>query len=386
MSQDPNPTAAADSDSFGGLELVLPLIARWKLLVLGPLLAGLLALGTTYLMPKIYTSRTVFLPPQQQQSAAAAAIAQLGPLSGLAGAAAGIKSPAEQYVSLLQSNAVADRLIDRFDLIKVYRVDFRFQAREELAARVRIQLGKKDGLITIEVEDDVPERAAEIANRHVEELRQLTSQLSLTEAQQRRAFFEVQLAQTKERLTRAQQALQASGFSEGALKTDSRAAAEGYAQLRAEIASSEVRLQTLRGSLAETTSEVQQAASTLRALRSQLTRLESSKDFSGAPDYVGKFREFKYQEALFDMFARQFELARLDESREGALIQVVDEARPAEWKSRPKRAIIAASTAMAAFLLIVVAVLVRHHWARAMRGPGGKEHMASVRAAVSGRL
>jgi uncharacterized protein involved in exopolysaccharide biosynthesis len=155
------------------LDMALPLLQHWKLLVVAPLLAGVVALGGTYLVRPTFTSRTVFLPPQQQQSAAASALASLGALSGLAGAAAGIKSPAEQYVALLQSATVADRLIDEFKLMQIWKTKFRFQAREALAGIARVSLGKKDGLITVEVDDVDPLRAADIANRHVDELRPL---------------------------------------------------------------------------------------------------------------------------------------------------------------------------------------------------------------------
>ena len=374
-----------DDDGIDLLDLALPLAEHWKLLVLGPVVAGMLALGITFMIPKTYTSRTVFLPPQQQQSAAASAIAQLGALSGLAGAAAGIKSPADQYVALLQSTTVADRLIDEFKLMQVYDEEFRFKAREELAKNVRVSLGKKDGLISIEVDDEDPQRAADMANRHVDELRRLTSQLALTEAQQRRVFFEAQLTQTRDRLTQAQQALQASGFSQGALKADAKAAAEGYARLRAEATAAEVRLQTLRRNLADNTPEVQQAQSTLGALRAQLGKLEESTDLSGAPDYVSKFREFKYQETLFELFARQYELARLDESREGALIQVVDVAKPAEWKSKPKRALIAGATALMSLLTLCVFVIVRHAWHQAATRPETASKIAGLRAALGRR-
>lgn len=374
-----------DDEGIDLLDLALPLAEHWKLLVLGPVVAGLLALGITFLIPKTYTSRTVFLPPQQQQSAAASAIAQLGALSGLVGSAAGLKSPADQYVALLQSTTVADRLIDEFKLMQVYDEEFRFKAREELAKNVRVSLGKKDGLISIEVDDKDPQRAADIANRHLDELRRLTSQLALTEAQQRRVFFEAQLTQTRDRLTQAQQALQASGFSQGALKADAKAAAEGYARLRAEATAAEVRLQTLRRNLADNTPEVQQAQSTLGALRAQLGKLEESTDLSTGPDYVSKFREFKYQETLFDLFARQYELARLDESREGALIQVVDVAKPAEWKSKPKRALIAVATAMTALLILCVFAIVRHAWHLAATRPETASKIAGLRAALGRR-
>jgi uncharacterized protein involved in exopolysaccharide biosynthesis len=376
------PAEHEDDEGLSLLDLALPLAQHWKLLLIGPLLAGLVALGITYLMKPIYTSRTVFLPPQQQQSAAAAAVAQLGALSGLVGGAAGLKSPADQYVALLQSTTIADRLVDEFKLMQVHDSKYRFEARKALAKSSRISLGKKDGLITVEVEDTDAPRAAAIANRYVDELRRLTSQLSLTEAQQRRTFFEEQLKKTRDELTTAQNALQASGFSAGALKAEPRAAAEGYAKLRAEATAAEVRLQTLRLNLAENTPEVQQALATLAALRRQLARTEAPIDINGGPDYVGKFREFKYHETLFDLFSRQYELARLDESREAALIQVVDAAVPAEQRSRPQRRQVVATVGGVTLLLLCAGAVLRHFWRRAAAAPRTATKVAGLRTAL----
>jgi uncharacterized protein involved in exopolysaccharide biosynthesis len=376
------PDTYADDAGVDLLDMLLVLVQHWKLLLLVPIGAGLVALGIAFLLPHTYLSKTVFVPPQQQQSAATAALSQLGALSGLAGAAGGLKSPADQYVALLQSTTVSDRIVDQFDLMKVYDVEFRDRARQELSDNVRIVLGKKDGLVTIEVEDRSPQRAADIANRYVEELRALTSRLALTEAQQRRLLFEGQLKQTRDRLTAAQQSLQASGFSQGALRADARASAEGYARLRAEATAAEVRLQALRRSLADSTPEVQQALSVLGTLRSQLGKLEESNNLDGGPDYVSKFREFKYQETLFDLLARQYEMARVDEAREGALIQVVDEAKPAERKHRPKRALIAVAAVLATFILVAGFVLVRQAWRNAARRPETAAKIADLRSAL----
>lgn len=364
------------------LDLALPLAQHLKLLIAGPLLVGLAALGASFLVKPEFTARTMFLPPQQQQSAASATLSQLGALAGLAGAAANIKSPADQYVALMQSTTVADRLIDQFDLMKVYDQEYRYKARKELAGNVRIGLGKKDGLITIEVDDVDPQRAAALANAHVEELRLLTSRLALTEAQQRRVFFESQLQQTRDRLTQAQQVLEASGFNQGALKAEPKAAAEGYARLKAELTAAEVRLQTLRRNLADITPEVQQQQSLVGALRSQLSSLERSSDLGGGSEYVSKYREFKYQETLFELFSRQYELARLDESREGALIQVVDTAQPPERKSKPQRALIAVAATLISLLLLSGFVITRHFWRQSAARPDTADKLSRLRSAL----
>jgi len=372
---------ADEEDSVSLLELAVPLAERWKLLVIGPIAAGLVAFGITALIPATYTARTTFLPPQQQQSAASSLLSSLGSLAGLAGGAANLRTPADQYVALMQSATVSDRIVDQFKLMEVYDAKYRIDARKELASNVHVTVGKKDGLITVEVDDKSPQRAADMANRLVDELRRMTDTIAVSEAQQRRKFFELQLHQTKDKLVQAQQALQASGFTQGALKAEPRSAAEGYARLKAEVTAAEVRLQTLRGSLSDSASEVQQQQIALAALRTQLLRLERTADPQGGPDYVSKYREFKYQETLFDLFAKQYELARVDESREGALVQVVDTATSPEKKSKPKRAIVALVTALLAGVTLALFFLARHTWRRAATDPANAGDIERLRTA-----
>jgi uncharacterized protein involved in exopolysaccharide biosynthesis len=374
-----------DEDSVSLLELAVPLAERWKLLTLGPIAAGLLAYGIAFLIPPTYTATTTFLPPQQQQGAANSLLSSLGSLAGLAGGAANLRTPADQYVALMQSATVSDRIVDQFKLMEVYEAKYRVDARKALTNNVHFNVGKKDGLITIEVDDKSPQRAADMANRFVDELRRMTDTIAVSEAQQRRKFFEQQLRQTQEKLVQAQQALQASGFTQGALKAEPKSAAEGYARLKAEVTAAEVRLQTLRGTLSDAAPEVQQQQSALAALRGQLARLEQTADARGGPDYVSKYREFKYQETLFDLFAKQYELARVDESREGALIQVVDAASPPEKKSKPKRAVIALAATLLSGVALAGFVLMRRSWRAAAQDPVNASRMARLRQALGGR-
>lgn len=342
-----------DDDGVTAFDVALVAAEKARLLILVPLMAGLVALGVSFLVPKTYTARTTFLPPQQQQSTAVAALASLGALAGLASGSGAFKSPADQFVSLLTSTTLRDRLIEQYDLTTVYDVRFRFEAREALNENVRVSLGRKDGLISIEVDDEDPQRAANMANSHVEELRRLTDQLAVTDAQQRRLFFAQQLQRSKERLTAAQLALRASGFDPGALKAEPRAAAEQYARMKAELAAAEIRAQSMRSFLADGAPELERQLSVVSGLRRELTKLEQAAVPQEGPDYISRYRDFKYEESLFELFARQYELARIDESREGALVQVVDPALVPEWKSKPKRAVVALVTVMLVGMLLL---------------------------------
>lgn len=349
------PSPLKDGQSGASLqELLLVLLTRWRLLSTALILGGLVGFGIATALPKWYRATTVILPPQQQQSSAAAAVAQLGALAGLAGNIGNIKSPADQYVALMQSVTVSNRLIDRFKLLEVYGVEFHVDARRVLASKVRILTGKKDGLLTVSVEDNEPARAADIANAYVDSLRELTTRLAVTEAQQRRAFFEEQMKSAQQRLLQAQIALDKVGVGRGVLKAEPKSAAESYARLRAESMAAEVRLQSLRLSRTDSSPEVQQQLAALAALREQIRRAESQDDNSSGSEYVTKYRAYKYEEALFDIFAKQYELARVDESREGALIQVVDKATTPERKAGPRRAAITAAVGLG-FLLIAAA-------------------------------
>lgn len=360
-------TSLADTeDDISLLDLLQTIVDNLKLLVLGPLVAGLLALGISFAVPPTYTANVKFLPPQQQQSAAASMLASLGGLGGLAGAAAGLKNPADQYIAFLKSVRVQDALIARFRLQDRYETKFKTDTRTLLAGNARTTSGK-DGIISIEVDDTDPQFAADLANAHVEELQKLLAQMAVTEAQQRRAFFEKQLGLVKDKMLAAELALRATGINGNVLKSNPTSAVAVVAALKAQVTAQEVKLGAMRGYLAETAPDFKQALTELANLRSQVRKQEQDEPASGRSgtngigdnDYVAKYREFKYQETLFELFAKQFEIAKIDESREGAVIQVLDAAQPPERKSKPKKALIAVISALAAGFVLLLFVFVR---------------------------
>lgn len=313
---------------------------------------ALTAYGICFLVPPTFTGRTTFITPQPQQNQAASALASLGALSGFMGGSLGNRTSADQYVALMLSDTVTGRLVERFKLQELYDTKFPSDARKSLISRSRIVPGKKDGMISVEVDDRTPERAAELANAYVEELRKLTNGLALSEAQQRRVFFEAQLKQARQDLTTAQLRLQKTGFNAAALKAAPQAEADAFAKTRAEAAAAEVRLSMLKRRLTSQAPEVQSQESALAALRAQLASQERAGTDNSGQDYVSALREFKYQELLMEIYARQFETARMDEAREGALIQVVDRATPPDRRSKPQRMLVAAATFVVALILI----------------------------------
>jgi len=373
ISKDPSADQPAD-DEISLLDLLI-VLAKHKHLVLGvPLAAGILAAIISLLMPNIYTGTTRILPPQQSVSAASALLNQLGGalggFGGLAGGALGVRNPNDLYVGMLKSRTVADNLISRFDLSKVYNEDRLSDVRRRLENESKITSGR-DGIITIEVDDKDPKRAAELANAYVEELMNLTKVLAVTEASQRRLFFEHQLVQAKDNLIAAEvaarQGLQKGGLAQ--VDAQGRSMIAVTARLRAEISAKEVQLGAMRTFAAEGNPELQRTQQELEALRRELGRIEGSSPSAGAGkvdasgssglDNLGRLRDVKYYEFLYELLAKQYELAKIDEAKDATIVQVMDKAVEPDRKSKPKRALIVVLFTIVGLLAALLGVLVR---------------------------
>ena len=353
------------------------------------LAAAVVALVVALLLPSIYTARTTFLAPgSQQQSGSAAALAALGSLGGL-GSSLVPKSPDELYVALLKSDTVQRALAQRFELETRYDVKGYEALRKELPNRIRVASDKKSGLITVEVDDKDPQFAADLANAHDIEVTKLLGRLAVSEAQLRRVFFEKQLNETKENLVKAEQTLQAVQEKSGVIVLDKQAEAliGGAAQIRAQITEREVQLKVLRTSATEQNPVVQRLNSELGALRGELARMESTNGGAAGSavdmpvgripqasvDYVRARRELKLQETLLESMLRQFEIAKLDEAKEGPALQQVDVALPADHKSKPSRALIVLGSALAAFVLMSAWVVARRYTGQARAADPGSD-------------
>jgi tyrosine-protein kinase Etk/Wzc len=346
---------ASDDDEISLWDILIAL-GEEKKWIFGSAAVGLvIALAIAFISPLKYTAKTVLMPPQQAQSSAASALASLGSLAGLAGGAVGIKSQDELYMALLKSERLQNSLVQKFSLVERYESKLTIDARKSLDENVKVMADKKSGLITLEVTDIDPQFAAKLANTYVDELGKVLGGLAVSEAQQRRKFFEQQVAQIKDQLAKNEvtfrQAQSKSGMqvTQALAETGVRASVE----LRQQIATREVQLQSLRTTYAtDKNPDVIRLSSEVAALRGQLAKTEkggmsadanSSSDGKGGKDAVGQeavraYRDVKVQEAMLDVMIRQYELARVDESREGPLLQQVDVASVPERKSGPKRA------------------------------------------------
>jgi len=326
--------------------------------------AAIVSLVISLFLTPIYRAETKILPPQQQSSGIAAQLLnQLGGFAGLASSTVGIKNQNEMYIGFLLSRTVYDKIIDRFGLMKVYKTQYKEDARRKLDKMITATSGK-DSLIDITAEDPNPQRAADMANALVEELIAVSKGLAVTEAAQRRLFFEEQLNDVKTALEKAEEEMR--GFQEktGALKIDDQARAiiQGIGNLRAQIAAKEVEYKVAQTYTTPQNPDLQRIEAELRGMRGELNKLEQKGEKGYDPlmptrrmpsvgmEYLRRLRDLKYSETLYELLAKQMELAKLDEARDATVIQVIDKAVKPERKAKPRRAIIVVVSTLTGFL------------------------------------
>jgi tyrosine-protein kinase Etk/Wzc len=382
------------------LDVLVPLLERKRFIVRFVLGAALLATVVALLLPVRYEAKTVLLPPAQNSSTSSALLGQLGglgslgSLASLAGGGLAIKNPADMYVSFLTSRTVEDAMIQRFELMKEYRKKRMSDTRKEFERRTTAVAGTKDGLIRISVEDRDPKRAAELANGYVEEFRRLSASLAITEAARRRLFFEQQVQQAKDKLTEAEEAMTKTEQSTGVLQIDSQARAliESAAILRAEVVAKQVQIEGMRSFATDDNPNLVLAKQELAALQSQLEHVAGSQSDSGSDinlskgrvtqsgmEYLRRFRDLKYEETVFELLAKQFEIAKLDEAREGAIIQVVDAAVPPDKKSSPQRTLIVMASTVLAFFVAVFWVWLSKRLDAAFVLPENRQRLRTIK-------
>ena len=386
-------TTGDEAPGMRALDVLIFLARHRRLLALAPLAAAIGAAAISLMLPNMYTGVTKILSPQQNQSSAVFLLSQLGNIAGPAGGQLAIKNPNELYVGMLKSRTVADNLVARFGLKDLYERETLQDTRRELEQRTTISHGR-DGIITISFEDRDRKRAADVANGYVEELYKLTQTLAVTEAGQRRLFLEKQLKLTREGLVDAELALKKTQETTGFIKLDeqSRAIIEAVASLRAQIAAKEVEAGAMRLFATERNPGYLRVQQEIVGLRSELARLEKTNRSGGGDifvptgrvpeaglEYLRSLREVKYHESIFELLAKQYEIARIDEARDGAIVQVLDRAVEPDRKSGPRRARIVIVIAILGFLAALLWALLRDAHERAKHHPEQSRKMNTLR-------
>jgi len=374
VAEDTAAESHSPAPSFFFPELLIILAKRRSFIFWFVASAALIAIGGSLLLHNTFKAYTKIMPPQQNQSMSAAAMmSQMGPLAALAGGQLGLRTPSDIYVAMLRSRTVSDGMVDRFSLMRFYKLEKRPRedSRRRLAGATEIVAGK-DGVISISVEDQDPQMAADLANGYIDELEKLTKTLALSEASKRRMFFERETKIASEDLASAELALKQTQEKTHLIMLDpqSKAMIDAVSQLRLRISAQEVVVQSMRSFATPENPDLILAQQELTALQGQLAHLEHGHGKASIDDlpiesvptagleYVRRFREVKYREALFELLAKQFEAAKIDEARDALIVQPLDKAVRPERKYGPPRAIIVISvTLLAALAAIIIAFL-----------------------------
>ena len=355
MSTNP-PEHYEEEDAISLIDLLL-VFARHKLkIIVVPFLVGCVVAAYSLMVPEIYTATTTLIPSDRKQSAAMGMLSQLGPLAGMAGGLAGGGADTEVLITMVESRRVQDQIIAKHDLRKGNDGEelSMEKTRFKVSNATAVSLGRKDGVITISVEDEDPEKAANMANDYVKELERLSRELALTEASQRRAFLEKQLFDASNKLQMAEEAMKKSQETSGLIQLEEqgRAVIEAIATLQAQIAAKEVELGALKLFATEENPDMKRALVTITGMRAQLARLERSnpEDKQGRSsiittskvpeaglEYARRLRDLKYAETINQLITQQYQMAKVEESQNAPILQVLDEAIAPEQRTSPKR-------------------------------------------------
>src|ERR1017187_9167368 len=364
-----------DDDEIFLLDVLIVLAEQKRMILWVTAVFAIVAIFISFILPKRYTATLTLMPPERRSSMGAALAPQLGNLgamAALAGGGLGLKNPNDMFVAMFKSRTVEEAMIQRFGLMQEYHKRYVSDARKTFEKRATVDGRGKDGLIHISVEDSDPGRAAELANGYVDQFRILSQHLAITEASQRRLFFEQELEQAKDNLANAEEALKQTEQTTGLIELSGQARAliESAASLRAQITAREVQIQGMQTYATGENAQLVQAQRELEGMRAQLAKMGGSEDSASGGfivpkgkvpeaslEYVRKLRDVKYSEAIFEILARQFEFAKLDEAKQGALIQVVDPAIAPDKRSFPLVIPIVIVSALVGFFLGIFAAL-----------------------------
>ena len=380
-----------EDDEISLLELAIALGEEKKTLFAVPAFTTAVAIVVSLIMTPVFTAKTLMMPPQQQQSSAASALASLGALAGLAGGAAGVKSPDEMYIAFMESESLQNSVVKKMNLQTRYESKTLVDTRAALKGAVKITSDKKSGLISIEATDKDPVFAAQLANIYIDELHNLLGRLAVTDAQQRRVFYEDQIKKTQTEFANAEARFRQSNEKSGMQVTSilAETGIRANAEMRGQIAAKEVQLQAMSRFETAQNPDVQRLSSEISALRQQLAKLESGSGNAGSSvtpkqqEAVQAYRDIKVQEAMLEVLIKQYELARVDEAKEGPLVQQVDPATPPERRSKPKRTLIVLVSALGGLFLGVLAAFVRRSIKKAASDPESSQLMIQLREAWS---
>ena len=353
-------------------------------------LYGLLASTLiAFLIPTRYKSTARLMPPDNSQSgglmaAAAALSGSAGGLGGIASGMLGLKSTSDIFVGILSSRTVEDKLIQQFDLRKLYKDRRMEDARKDLAEHTDISVDRKSQIITIAVTDHDPKRAAALGEAYVEELNRLVAELSTSSARRERIFLEERLQAVSKDLESAEKEFSQFSSKNSAIdiKEQGKAMVEAAATLQGQLIAAESELEGLKQIYTDNNVRVRSVRARMNELKRQLEKLGGKGEDAAAPSdqqpaslypsirklpllggtYADLYRRTRVQEAVFESLTKEYELAKVQEVKEIPTVKVLDSPNIPDKKSFPPRMLIMFLGTAFAFAFATTWVFGREAW------------------------
>ncbi len=363
-----------------------------RALLRNALLVGLAAGALiALLIPVRFESTVQLMPPDNPSNGGMAMLAAMaksaGGMESVAGDVLGLKNPGSLFIGVLRSRTVEDRLIDRFQLKKIYGVKLNEDARRELAQNTGIGEDRKSGIITISVSDHDRGRARAMATAYVEELNRLVSEVSTSSAHRERVFLEERLGAVKQELDEASHALGEFSSQNATLdvQEQGRAMVTAAATLQGALIAAESQRRALEAIYTPNNGRVRAAEAQAAELRQQLEKLGGGKTAGVEPGnasdrdsiypslrkfpllgvkYEELYRHAKIEEVVFEALTKQYEAAKVEEVKETPTVKLLDDANLPERRSFPPRGMITILCGFAASLGTVAWVVARQRWER----------------------
>ena len=380
-------------DEINLLDYLIIILKHKEFIIKTTLVAMVVVAVISLFIPPTYLAETKILPPQGGNSSMSSIMASQ---MGISASVLGVKSTNDLYMALVKTRGVADYVIDKHDLMSEYKNKSREGTRRILAANLVVQDDKKSGLITIGFQYQKPGKAAEIANAYIEGLQSINNSLAVTEAGQRRLFFEEQLKNAKENLIKSEENLKYFQQRTGTIKIDDEAKAviSTVAEMRANISAKEVQLRVMRSYATTENPDLQRLQDETLALKEELRKMESKnrpgddsvptvgKMSSLSTEYIRRMREYRYNEALYEILMKQLEAAKLDESKDAALVQIVERAEAPEDRIKPQRRKMVSNTGIIVLILSVISVFLASYYRGLVSNPASKAEIDRVKESL----
>ena len=357
---------------------------------------AVLSVIVAFLIPLRYTSTTELMPPDQVGEGLASTLAALtkgggGDLGSIGTSLLGLRTSSDLFIGVLHSRSVQDNLVTKFDLRKLYGVRRIEDARKVLNSRTDITSDRKSGIVSIQVVDRSPQRAAAMAQEYVNQLNQIVVTLNTSSAHKERVFLESRLEEVQRDLESAEKDFSKFASQNTAIdvKEQGKALIGAAAELEGQLIAAQTQMEGLRQIYTDNNVRVRTLQARIAEYKRQLQKLDGNNvpaaDGSSTGDqaqdgqaqelypsirrlpilgvtYADLYRRTRVEEVVFETLTKQFEIAKVEEARETPSVKVLDTADVPERKSFPPRTLLVLFGTVMMLAAGCAWVLARERW------------------------